>query len=375
MTSSKKMALTLTGGGARGSYQAGVVAGLLEICAEENRPFPFKIFVGTSAGAINASYLASKIKTLNGLELGNSIYSLWGDLTSSHIYKTGTLQLAGNTLKWARGLTGGGHFRGRKNLSLLDTSPLSEFLDNIIDFKQLNDSLLDGTIEGLAITALCYNNNTTTTFFQSSTNAQPWKRKKRIGIENIITKSHIHASSAIPFLFPSIKLDSHYYGDGSVRNYAPLGPGIKLGAEKLFVVGVKRVPNENTIFEGQPGPARIFGTLLNGLLMDALDLDFERLDRINKILSSTTNLAQENLKPIEYFTILPSEDLGLLAEKHIKLLPPMVRYLLKGLGSAKEVSEIASYILFESSYTKLLLNLGIKDVKSQKDKILEFFDK
>ena len=366
------IALALTGGGARGAYQAGVIQGLIEILCADNRAWPFPIITGTSAGAINATFLATELGRSSIADTSKKLGELWANLRSSHIYKNDPMTMAANGLKWLQMLSAGGLFPSERGFSLLRTDPLRDLLERQFDFPSIAKAVSTGVIKAVGVTAVSYSTGVGRTFFYAGPEVQPWDRHKREGIPSLITAEHVLASSAIPILFPPVKLGQEYYGDGSLRDYTPLSASIHLGGQKLLVIGVRKGYKNITPSFGAPGPAKIFSMILNGLLLDALDLDLERINRINDTVGKLTALGggeQTKLKKLDILTIAPSEDIGTIASEHITDLSRSVQYFLSGLGGHKDTSDLASYILFEGPFTRRLLELGKKDVHDMKDEI------
>jgi len=259
-------------------------------------------------------------------------------------------------------------------LSLHDTAPLRKFIKRKINFKAINE-LSNKNFRALAVTAVNYSNGTSLTSYIGSSDCKDWKREKRLGKRTELSVSHIMASSAIPIVFPPVLNEGCYYGDGSLRDYTPLSPAIKLGAEKLFVVGVrKRITDESEVCS-LPTPARVLSMILNGILLDAVDLDYERLTRINRTIQKLPAGEKSELKKIEIFMITPSKVLSELAESEFNALEKTIQLLIKGLGNLKDSADIISYILFDKKYTSKLFELGKDDFLAQKDEFLDFIKK
>jgi NTE family protein len=369
---SKKTALVLSGGGARGAYQAGVLKGLAEILPEKKKS-PFQIISGVSAGAINTAKLACDIDSFaNAVEKLNY---LWSQVETDQVFKTELLSF--NTLSL-------GFFSGKKKNfdSLLDTSPLEELLIKNCDFSKIKSNIKLGHIESLIITANNYNTGSAVSFVQSSESDKIWKESRRVAQEVELNSKHIMASSAIPMLFPPIKIGHEFYGDGCVRNNTPCSPPIRMGAEKLFVIGVRTQTNGSPLsseslntFE-PPSIIRIINTLLNAVLLDSVEQDVRRIQRINQFIEDASHggeVENKDLKSIPALCISPSEDIGVLARAHAHHLPRLLRMTLSTFGSLDEASEIISYLLFDAQFCRKLIDMGYHDAMSSKENILNFF--
>lgn len=373
-------ALVLSGGGARGAYQVGVLQAIAEVVLQNKIQKPFSIYTGISAGAINAGFLACGADDfcLSARKLGD----LWGSLTSDQIFKTDAVSLGKIGLKWMGELSLGGMSGTTPGRSLLDTEPLSELIRNNCNFSKIRKHIDSGDLHAVAVTALDYKTSTTISFIQGNDTVKPWARSRRQSerIEQLKTE-HIMASSAIPILFPPARADDRYFGDGCVRNVTPCSPAIHLRASKLFVVGVRKPSDtqyEKMVQQSShpPSVARVVNVLLNSVLLDGVDVDIERMSRINEFLSRVPEEHHDrlNFKKMDYVFINPSEDIGSIAASMSSRLPRIIRYLLKGLGPLEEASEIMSYLMFEKDFTQHLIEVGYEDGLQQKENIIKFFE-
>lgn len=376
----KNFGLVLTGGGARGAYQAGVLKGLAHVLKENIESSPFQVLSGSSAGAINCAFLACH--QTNFLTSCNELSDMWENIGFSDIYKTDTASLSRLGFSWAKGLSFAGMGSSAAPNHLLDTGPLRKLIDGKIDLRNLNVFHEQGRV--LAINTTNYKTGATVTFFSGDHTSPGWFRNLRLSKPTKISTDHIMASSAIPLLFPPVKIEKSFYGDGALRMKSPFSPAIHLGANKIFAIGVRKPRSEEDINRGLNENMEniylsdIAGVILNSVFLDSLDSDLERLQRINTTLANFVDSKPDSspLKPIDVLVVQPSQDLGEMARPTLNHFPKALRYLLKGIGADdKRGSDLLSYLSFHPSYTHKLINLGFEDALERQKDILDFFNK
>lgn len=371
-----KNALILSGGGARAAYQVGVLKGLADLFPKENHN-PFPILCGTSAGAINATALAIYSKQFR--EAVWRLLHVWGNFEVNQVFRTDYAGFTKNSLHWFAAMAMGG--MGKYNpSSLLDREPLRKLLLHYFDFNKISEAIKKGRIDALCITASSYTSGYTTAFYQSRVPVEPWFRTRRMGIPSHIGINHLMASSAIPYVFSSERIGDEYYGDGTMRQTAPLSPAIHLGADRILVIGVKHEDEDKApvALGSAPSLGQIAGHVLDSIFLDNMDLDVERLSRINKTLSQIPDrhIPEDSvqLRKLDILGVGPSEDLYKIAQKHAHRMPRSMRIFLRGLGVGSDRgSNLVSYLLFERHYCRELIDLGYGDTLDNKEKIQEFF--
>lgn len=386
MKASNKIGLVLSGGGARSAYQAGALLGLHDLLANEGEEkLAFQIISGISGGALNGSYLAARAD--EGREPFQDLWNYWSEIKTEYVIDTSNIQMYGSATRLLFQLGSGGMGNANPITQMLNTKPLINYLLKKIHFSKIRQHINSGILHGVALTSTHYGTGSSVTFFDGESSIQNWTRSYRVGIRTNIAMKHLLASSAIPLLFPPIKIQGAFYGDGGVRMTSPLSPAIHMGADKIIAIGVRyhRTPIETLKMNSSSKMASIqladiLGVFLNSMFMASLDSDLERMNRINQTLDLLTKEDRlehpEKLRKIPILAIRPSMDLGQLAVGEIKRLPWILRHFLKGLGaSAHHGSELISYLAFEKSYTTQLLQLGLNDVMADKARILEWFKK
>lgn len=382
--------LVLTGGGARAAYQVGVLKAIAQIrresIAPESNPFP--VITGTSAGAINAAALACRCADFD--DGVRAMAEVWENFHAEQVYRSDSLGVIRTGARWLTMLSLGwviARWSRARPKSLLDNTPAAMLLRRMVSTERLREVMRQGHLKALAVTASSYGSGMHVTFYDALEDILPWTRSQRIAVKTPIGVPHLMASSAIPFVFPAIPLEvdgrTEYFGDGSMRQAAPISPAVHLGASRILIIGAGRMhepPGARAHSGEYPNLAQIAGHALSNIFLDALAVDVERLQRINATLSLLPPEArrQTTLRPIELLVIAPSQRLDDIAAKHLGSLPVSVRTMLRGIGVSGRGEDargaaLASYLLFEAPYTRELVALGMADTLARRDDVRSFF--
>lgn len=371
-----KIGLLLTGGGARAAYQVGVLRAIAELLPDNKRN-PFPVICGTSAGAINATSLA--VAAIDFQEGVRQLEDVWANFHVHQVYRSDFAGVLKNGFRCLMSLFSYEYGRHRA-ISLLDNAPLESLLLRRVPFRMLQHSIRSGSLQALGITAWGYTSGQSITFYQAARNIKPWKRAQRLGVQTQIGVKHLMASSAIPFFFPAVKLNREFFGDGSMRQLTPISPVLHLGADKVLIIGVHKETDDlpkRVSSSSYPSLAQIAGHAMNSIFVDSLDVDLERLSRINETLKMIPGekLLEKNIKlrPIETMMISPSVEINEMAQLYTQSLPFTMRSLFRAVGATNpNGSTLLSYVLFEASFCQALIDLGHNDTLRQKEKVLQF---
>ncbi len=367
--------LILTGGGARASYQAGVVKAVRDILGNPVKN-PFPILCGTSAGAINAATLA--IHADDFPRAVSNLLEVWEHMRCERIYRTDAWSIAKNGARWLSTFM----LVSRRNpMSLLDNDPLRDMLEKRLEFERIQANIDSGSLYAVCVTASGYTTGQSVSFFQGGSGIEMWERNQRIGAAVTLKLEYLLASSALPFIFPAVKVHREYFGDGSMRQIAPVSPALHLGADRVLIVGTGRQVSDQVRARSNiyPSLAQIAGHALNSIFLDTLMVDIERLERINRTLSAipaeALTAAKLALRPIKVLFISPSQPIERIAARFVHEIPRTVRFLLRPTGALnRSGSNLASYLLFEESFCRALIDLGYQDTLSREHEVREFFE-
>lgn len=374
-TGVQRNGIVLTGGGARAAFQAGVLAALADMLPDR-RKNPFPIVSGTSAGSINAVLLAAGARDFGGAI--DRMNGIWRNLTVQKVFRADARTMLGTGFRWLAWMTflRSARFAPR---ALLDNAPLRAMVESHGRFARIRQAIDSGDLHALAITAASYGTGRSVSFFQGRQGLVSWSRTRRDGIMAEITLDHLMASVALPIIFPAVAINGEYFGDGSMRQAAPLSAPIHLGADRLLVIGTRNEDPRERYEAGSaeyPSFGEIGGYILDSLFMDSLYADLERLRRINALVRQLGRSREHGLEPmreIEATVIVPSEDIRDIAHRYARRMPYTVRTLLRLLGATRHRdSQLASYLMFDGRYCRELIELGRADAMKHRDALAPF---
>lgn len=373
--SAPRYGLVLSGGGARAAYQAGV----LQYIGEHIDENVFSVITGVSAGSINAAFLANNTTSFSDTVI--QLVSCWEELTSDDVYEAATgLQLLWNAVRKS-GSDESGELIPR--YGLVKTHPLRKYLSEKLGAEDgvlagIQSNIAEGRLDACAFVSTNYATGQTVSWIDGS-EIEGWERNSRVSVQGPLTVDHVMASSSLPFLFPAIQIGDVWYGDGGIRLAEPLSPAVHLGATRIMAISTRygRTAAEaaDPATLGYPPAAQIFGLLLNAIFLDRLDQDAMIMNRINKLLESIPKRKRMGMRPIDLLVLRPSVDLGRLSGEFQTELVGLLKLLAHGLGSKDTKSpDWLSMILFEPAYSSRLMEIGYRDARRQREKIVRFFD-
>ena len=302
---------------------------------------------------------------------------VWKNFRAGEVYRADLPGIAASGARWVLALLLGG--LGRHNpASLFDNAPLGELIADRLDLTGVAGAIDSGALQALAVTASGYTSGQSITFFQGGAATDAWRRARRLGTPALIGIDHLMASAAMPLIFPAVRIDNDYYGDGSMRQIAPLSPALHLGADRLLVISAGRMGApwlDRAASNGYPSLAQIGGHALTSIFFDALEADIEQLERINAAVAQSPlplhDAKGQGLRRVDYLLLTPSVGLDEIAARHLDALPRPVRFFLRGIGAMRRSgSSLASYLLFERAYTRALIRLGCADTMARRGEVL-----
>jgi NTE family protein len=376
-TTRPKAALILVGGGARAAYQVGALKAVRDLRAgKDENPFP--ILCGTSAGAVNAATLAVFADHFG--QAVTKLLRVWENFHVHHVYRSDPLSVARTGARWLAAMT----LLSRSSpVSLLDNRPLAAMLRRTLDFGRIQENIDTGKLYAVSVTCSGYASGQSVSFYQGGPGTEAWERTQRIGSAMPLRVEHLMASSALPLIFPAVKINREYFGDGSMRQTAPISPALHLGADRVLVVGTGRPPGNleppRVRTSLYPSVAQIAGHALNSIFLDSLHVDIERLQRINRTIGlippEKMKQSDLRLRPVKVLNLSPSQSIERLAVRYVAELPRTIRVLLRGIGAMnRNGASLASYLLFEAGFCRALIDLGYEDTMARGAEVLEFLD-
>lgn len=406
-----RRALVLSGGGARGAYEAGVLSYVLEELPERLGWIPrFDIYSGNSVGAVNACQLAAYADA--PMEGAARLRSLWSGLSFRSVYKFG----ARDALSFAQTVfgslggrrPGGGELNSPRIHGLLNTTPLETLVISEVPWRRLRRNLRSGALDSLCVATTQIASGQTVIWVDNRERKIPtWTNDPvLVARASNIGPQHALASAAIPLLFPAVRIGGTYYCDGGLRQHSPLSPALRLGANRVLAIGL-RFPRPVAPTEklGEERVERfrsvgyLMGKLLNALINDRLELDLRHMRVINRVLRAGIEFAGEEefldrvnasvgkerglgFQVVEDCYIRPSQDLAAIAARHVKRMKDQpagtwigrAAFAAMTRGQPSDEADLMSYLLFDGGYTSELIELGRADARAAEDQLVAFFN-
>ncbi|MGH7693912.1 MAG: patatin-like phospholipase family protein, partial [Gemmatimonadaceae bacterium] len=237
-------------------------------------------------------------------------------------------------------------------------------------------NIASGKLTAVALSATDYTTSQSVTWVQGES-IEMWERPQRKSVRTRLTLDHVMASTALPLLFPAIRVGRDWYGDGGIRLTAPLSPAVHLGASRILTISTRydrsRLEADQPQVPGYPPPAQVLGVLYNAIFLDLIDQDVARLERMNRLLERVSEAQRGTMRVVDILVIRPSRDLGRLAYEYEPRLPKGFRFLTRGLGTRRTASpDILSLVMFQEDYLRRLIELGEADAETEWERIDKF---
>ncbi|MBK8973089.1 MAG: patatin-like phospholipase family protein [Hahellaceae bacterium] len=369
-----RIGLVLTGGGARAAYQVGVLKAISHMLP--GLAYPFDVITGTSAGAINAILLAGGGAIFN--HAVERMDQIWSSIEHEQIYRSDFLGLSSSMTRFLQGALLGES--SPQQAAMLNNAPLRELLSEHLRFEQVREAIASGQLHGVGVNACGYTSGRNICFFEAQSDVNNWALEQRTGVRDTLTVDHIMASAAIPTIFPPIRLHREYFGDGATRQMAHLSPALHLGADKLIIVGVSANRTHHPLrkdSEHYPNMGQIMENVLNGMFLDTLEFDIERLSLTNTLLAEVPDVRRLNLpvdvRHVPFIEISPTRPIYDIARKHMGRLPAIIRRIMgHNLQHGEGGVSLASYLLFDREFCRELVRQGYTDAQKKAGQIEEF---
>lgn len=388
--------LVLSGGGMRGAYEVGILAGMLDALGQSGHPMsPFQLAAGASVGAVNATFIAANAHA-PGLNLDRLI-AAWTGMDFSTVFSP---QLLSFFRQLFRGTMPPAREQQRLGVSLLNSAPLEALVKSTVNFDDLHANIASGALAGLFIAALQVATGKTIIFCElgQGTVYRQSKDPRRAVVLEPITLDHVLASTAIPLLFPARRVGNEFYCDGGLRLNTPIAPVLRAGAERLVIVSTTYVDRMSTPVPADnlstyPSIAFLMGKVLNALLVDPLAYDLQILARINDLVDvhqrglsqhSRDELKQRmvrrrgaSYRHIDTLVFVPSKDIAQLAAQYLKDnikrfdIGLLARRLLRTAADEGN-ADWATYLLFDGGFAEQVIELGRRDALRRRDEIRAF---
>src|SRR5262245_60776871 len=367
--------MVLTGGGARGAYQVGVLSYLAKTYPDLRVP----ILTGVSAGAVNTAHVAAHPGTFQ--QACAELRALWCELRPQDVFRSDAPSLLWGAMRTGMRLVSGGILPAPRIRGLLDTDPLRLHLEE--SFAAINGELTGipanikrGKLKAIALVTTSYSTGQTVVWVQGK-DIEPWTRPQRVTIQTQLTVDHVMASAALPLFFPAVRIGHGWYGDGGVRLSAPLAPALHMGANRILAITTRyartlKEAEKNALVQ-YPPPAQILSIVMNAIFLDLIDQDAQRMQRINRLIDALPPDRRDDMRPIRLLVIRPSRDLGRLAAAYEPRLPTTFKFMTRGLGTKETKSpDVLSMLMFQPDYLTRLVEIGEADAEARADEIREF---
>lgn len=368
-------ALVLSGGGARAAYQVGCLRALAH-ALPNYRP---EILTGVSAGAINATHLAAFQGSWR--DSVEALVGLWRQMSTDQVYGTGMYRLASRIGSWGMNFASGGRLGSENIFGMVDNSPLRRYLYKHLaadagngEIAGIDKNLADGWLQALALVTTNYGTG------RSELWVDTLQKEVRSGSQITakpasLTIEHVMASAALPFFFPSVKLQNAWHGDGGIRLAAPLSPAMRLGARRILAVSPRKhmAAGAPESLQAYPSPGQIAGVMLNAIFLDLLDFDALQMQRISDLLRRIPQQNWGDQRQVDVMVLRPQEDLGEIARQSQPQMPKGFRFFAGGFGGRDEpTADALSMVNFEPGYIGQLIDFGEQDTHARIDEVEAF---